>query len=138
VFKFLIRRARKKPAKALIWKPPTGRMKKLLPWTMRELRPRVTEIRGSSNTHYRSFEIVFDSFRVEIIWRGSELDEVRLKGPNDAIGTRIDYIQKALPRQPGSENEALPLILNYNDLDEFLKMSHRALGKYYRGERVES
>lgn len=102
---------------------------------MRELRPKVTEIRGDSRTHYRSFELVFDSFGVEVILRGNELDEIRLKGPHDTIGTRIDYIQKGLSRQPG---DLLPPILDYPDLDEFLRMNHRALGQYYRGERIES
>lgn len=134
-FLFLILRPQRTP-RPLRWKAPYSRVAKQLPWTIRELHPAVTEIRGNTRTAYRSFELVFDSYRVEVILRGSEIDEIRLKGPSDTIGTRIDYIQKALPRQQGSENTVFPLILNYSDLDEFLRVNDRALEQYYRGGRT--
>ena len=94
-------------------------MERQLPWTMRELRPRITEMKGRSDIHYRSFELIFDTFRVEIILRGNELDEIRLGARNEAGGTRIDFVQNALAVQTGGEKQLPPLILNYGDLDEF-------------------
>jgi hypothetical protein len=62
---------------------------------------------------------------------GSELDEIRVSGRDNARVERIDHVQKALASRVGLNREIQSIILNYSDLDEFLKVNYGALNEYY-------
>jgi hypothetical protein len=133
LFGFWLTRARRN-ARPIAWKPPISRLNKQMPWTMRELHPRVTKIRGNSANQYREFELVFDRFRLRIVLLGSELDEILFVGPGEGWGTRVDHVQKELALKSGRSKEIQPVILNYNELDEFLQAQYPALNEYYSNE----
>jgi hypothetical protein len=121
----------RRTGRPVTWKPPLSLLNKQLPWTMRELHPRVTSIRGNSAIQFREFELVFEHFSVRIVLSGSKIDEILLVGPGESWGTRIDDVQRELVLMSGNEGEIQPLILSYSDLDAFLSKQHEALNKYY-------
>jgi len=119
---------------AVQWNAPLSLLKKQMPWTMQELRPQVSDIRGRSDIHYRTFDIRFEGFCVQIVLRGQELDEIRISDRGCGSGARIDHIQNVIASRVGSKGKVPNLVLNYRDLDAFLKENHKALDAYYSGE----
>ena len=112
------------------WRLQYARLERQMPWTIRNLRPRITPIKGGK-IQYSTFEMVFDHYRVEFILLGAELDEIRILGASEKIGSRIDNAQKRLSSASNRGVAHQTLILNYGDLDDFLKDNHAELDEQY-------
>jgi hypothetical protein len=120
------------------WRKQSRRIENEMAWTIAKLRPRITPLKGRPDLRYSSFELVFDRFRVQIILDGTELDEFRLVGASDVVGTRVDHVQRMLVSGNGLGTDSLALGMNYADLDEFLRDNYSAIEKYYSRPGMES
>lgn len=117
----------------MTWKPPIARLKKQMPWTMSELRPETTRIKGHSDLQWRTFELVFDSFRLEIVLRGNEPDEISILSGNNAVDNRAHLVQNCSAVEAAKMGELAPSIYGYRELDEFLRAHYTDLASYYSG-----
>jgi len=132
LFRYLIRRSRRN-SRPVTWRPPIRRLNKLLPWTMRNLRPQVTDIRGRSNIHYRSFDLIFDLFTVHIVLRGFEVDDIDFSSRQGGIRMKIDGLQQTLNIK-FKRTSGLDLAIHspsYDALDSFMREYHEEIDEYY-------
>jgi hypothetical protein len=129
-FDFLVARSHRN-SKPVQRRAPLSRLNKELPWTMRELHPQVSDVKGRSDNHYGTFDLIFEQFCVQFVLRGNDLDEIRIAGRGESNGTRIDHVQATLALRAGRKGGLQPLILDYSGLDSFLKENHEALNELY-------
>ncbi|HEV2137076.1 MAG TPA: hypothetical protein VGR47_22850 [Terracidiphilus sp.] len=132
LFRYLIRRPRRN-ARPVAEKPPIARLKKRLPWTMRNLRPQVTGMRGRSDSHWRSFDLIFSTFRVHIVLRGFDPDDIVFSSRQGGIESRMDALQRALNIKFEKTSDLDLAIRNpsYEALDSFLCEYHEEIDEFY-------
>jgi hypothetical protein len=100
---------------------------------MSELHPEVTRIKGRSDSFWRTFELIFDSFRLEIVLRGNEPDEISIFSSNKDVENRSHFVQECSVAEAAKLGELAPSIHGYRELDEFLRAHYTDLSGYYSG-----
>ncbi len=130
LFRYLVHKPRRN-AKPITRQAPISRLNTEMPWTMNQLRPKVTEIQGSSDVQWSTFDLIFDKYRIEVVLLGKEPDEFRFDSKcadkmwkehyRNMRATDNNSAQRASHFSDGY------VALSYIDLDEFLRRNHRTL-----------
>jgi hypothetical protein len=110
---------------------PMRLVNKKLPWIMRELKPEVTPIHGKSDSMWRTFELIFDSFRIQVIMRGNDTDGFMI-GAKTVSATEMKRLHEFIRENSGIFVYQSPLVYYFSDLDEFMQENYKAVDLHFR------
>ena len=104
-----------------------------MPWTMRNLRPEVTKMQGNSDSHWRSLDLIFSSFRIQIVLRGFEIDDLVFSAKDGGVEQNLEGLQRTLDLKFKKTSD-LDLAIrssSFATLDSFLREYHEEIDRFF-------